>query len=317
MRTTVGVLAVIGLGVGVAATAAPPEPAVFDWAFPGGKAAAPAAGWDATTKLTLPGSEAGFTDVQLHDLFSVPDWRPGDHPVMPPVVAVGRKPNVMACAFCHQPTGDGRPENAALAGLSQAYIVAQIEAFASGTRTSAVHGYRPSELMTQVAKATNPEEASQAAAYFSALRFTSHVQVREVAAIARPVAYDYVLAPTSGAPEEPLGDRIVETPISMERFERRDPQTDFIAYVPVGSLARGKALAGSQACAVCHGKDLKGGALGPALAGRSPSYLFRQLLAFQTGARSGPATQPMKAVSAGLSPADMVALGAYAGSLKP
>lgn len=317
MRTIVGLLAVIGLGVGVAAAAAPPEPAVFDWAFPGGKAAPPAAGWDATTKLTLPGSEAAFTDAQLHDLFSTPDWRPADHPAMPPVVAAGRKPSAMACAFCHQPTGDGRPENAALAGLSQAYIVEQIEAFASGARTSAADRYRPSELMIQVAKATSPEAAKQAAAYFSALPFTSRVQVREVAAIARPVAYDYVLAPQAGGPEEPLGNRIVETPTSMERFERRDPRTDFIAYVPVGSLARGKTLADSQACAACHGKSLRGGALGPPLAGRSPSYLFRQLLAFQTGARSGPATAPMKAVTAGLSPADMVALGAYAGSLKP
>lgn len=317
MKTILGLMALAALGVGVAAAAPPSDPASVDWAFPGGKAQAPAGGWDATRKLTLPGSDAVFTDAQLHDLFSVSDWRPGGHPVMPPVVAAGRKPGVMACGFCHQPTGAGRPENVALAGLPETYIAEQVNAFARGERTSAVPGYRPSELMIEVAKATTPAEASAAAAYFSALPFKPRHQVKEVAAIAHPVAQDYVLVPQAGAPEEPIGDRIVETPVSMERFELRDPDADFVAYVPVGSLKHGAELAQGKACASCHGDDLRGGDLGPPIAGRSPSYLFRQLLAFRTGARTGAATLPMKALAAPLSNGEMVALAAYVGSLQP
>jgi cytochrome c553 len=308
--------ALAALGVGVSA-AAPPDAAAPLWAFPGGKAAAPPAGWDTARKLTLPGSGASFTEAQLHDLFVAPDWRPAGHPAMPGLVAAGHRPDAMACAFCHTPTGVGRPENAALAGLPAAYIAEQVEAFASGARTSAVHGYKPSDLMIQVAKATTPDEARTAAAYFSALPFVSHVQVREVATVARPAAQDYLFTPQAGAPEEPIGDRIVETAVSMDRFERRDPESDFVAYVPVGSLKRGETLAKAQACASCHGGDLRGGSLGPPLAGRSPSYLFRQLLAFQVGARAGAAALPMKAVTAKLSSPDMVALAAYAASRKP
>ena len=32
---------------------------------------------------------------------------------MPDIVAKGRKPEVIACAYCHTPTGQGRPENSA------------------------------------------------------------------------------------------------------------------------------------------------------------------------------------------------------------
>ena len=38
---------------------------------------------------------------------------------MPTIVAAGRKPAVFACAYCHQPNGVGRPENANLTGLYQ------------------------------------------------------------------------------------------------------------------------------------------------------------------------------------------------------
>jgi cytochrome c553 len=55
----------------------------------------------------------------------------------------------------------------------------------------------------------------------------------------------------------------------------------------------------------------------PPLAGRSPSYLLRQLLAFQTGARSGPDAQPMLPVVATLDIANMIDAVAYAASLRP
>jgi cytochrome c553 len=58
-------------------------------------------------------------------------------------------------------------------------------------------------------------------------------------------------------------------------------------------------------------------AVGPPLAGRSPSYLFRQLYAFRIGARGGPQAAAMQQVAAKLSQADMIALAAYAASLRP
>jgi len=55
----------------------------------------------------------------------------------------------------------------------------------------------------------------------------------------------------------------------------------------------------------------------PPLAGRSPSYLLRQLVAFHTGARATPVTAPMNEVASKLSLEDMVSAAAYAGSRRP
>jgi cytochrome c553 len=55
----------------------------------------------------------------------------------------------------------------------------------------------------------------------------------------------------------------------------------------------------------------------PPLAGRSPTYMLRQMVGFRTGARSGPAAQPMREEMSGLTLRDMIAAAAYAGSLEP
>jgi cytochrome c553 len=123
----------------------------------------------------------------------------------------------------------------------------------------------------------------------------------------------------------PLRQAILEMPIDAERFERRDPHATYIAYVPKGSLERGRKLASAgdsgrtQPCAGCHGADLRSGPEleGPPLAGRFASYLFRQLYGFKSGARAGDSAQPMQSVVANLTQADMIDLAAYAASLKP
>lgn len=311
-----------GLGAAVLTMAAAPVPqAPLDWAYPDGRGARPSGGWDTHRALSTPGGTVTFTEAETRDFFKVPDWRPKSHPPMPPVVASGRKPDVYACGFCHLPGGEGRPENATLAGLPQGYIVRQVRAFATGARTSVVHDWRPSALMSGVARAATPAEINAAADYFSRLKFTSRVRVVEAASLPTPKAMNALFVSGTGKTVEPLGARIVEAPSSMERFERRDAQVEFTAYVPVGSLQRGAALAkgggGVQACAGCHGGGPKGGGLGPPLAGRSPSYLFRQLYGFQSGARADPDATPMKAVVAHLTPSDMIALAAYAGAQRP
>ena len=111
-------------------------------------------------------------------------------------------------------------------------------------------------------------------------------------------------------------------PADARRHELRDAAVEYVAYVPRGSLARGRALAtgakaGVAACTSCHGPALRGLGPVPPIAGRSPSYLLRQLLAFRTGARATPVSAPMHLVAAALGIDDMIAAAAYAGSRAP
>jgi cytochrome c553 len=123
---------------------------------------------------------------------------------------------------------------------------------------------------------------------------------------------------------EPIGDRIVETPISPEDTEPlRNPRSGFYAYVPPGTLKKGEALVlhggpgKTVACAACHGEGLKGNGNFPSLAGRSPSYLARQLSDFQHFTRVGPGAQMMQPVVANLDDNDILAIVAYVASLQP
>ena len=68
-------------------------------------------------------------------------------------------------------------------------------------------------------------------------------------------------------------------------------------------------------CTVCHGDELKGMGSVPGLAGRSPSYLVRQLYDMQHGTRSGVLTSLMTPVVAKLTADDMLAIAAYLASL--
>jgi cytochrome c553 len=55
----------------------------------------------------------------------------------------------------------------------------------------------------------------------------------------------------------------------------------------------------------------------PGIAGRSPSYIVRQLYDFKHGARGGNGSELMKPVVEALSVDNMLALAAYAASLPP
>lgn len=130
----------------------------------------------------------------------------------------------------------------------------------------------------------------------------------------------YSADPEGGS--ESIGARIIEMPVDFGRFERRDPTIRYIAYVPSGSIAMGAELAktwgaGKQACASCHGRDLRGVGNVPPLAGRSPTYIVRQLNDFRTGARHGSKADLMKPVVASMRNEDMIALAAFLGSRQP
>lgn len=268
---------------------------------------------------TLPGSTRKFSSAQLRDRTTAVDWFPGDHPAMPAAVRGGSGP--LACGFCHLPDGQGRPENASLAGLPYAYLMQQLSDMKSGARQLADPHFVPGSLMLQAAAQTPDAAVDQAARYFSDLRYAKRVKVVEAASIPSSRADGYVYVFDATAPRQPLGARIVEGPNDFSRFEERDSRTTYTAYVPAGSVARGAALAkgngkARQACVTCHGSRLQGGPIGPPLAGRSPTGIFRQLYAFQLGTRHGPGALLMKPIVADLSRNEMIALAAYAGSLR-
>jgi cytochrome c553 len=283
---------------------------------------------DAAVVVRLPGSAQHYTKGELADLYVTADWIPGSHSPMPRIVAIGRPPQVYACGHCHTPGGQGRPENASLAGLPAAYIVAQVADFASGARHGASgRPFAPSELMRQLARHASAAEVRSAARYFSRQRFMSHVEIVEAERVPRARVVGLVYAALPGAGDEPLGERLLEFAPDPQRHESRDETLRYRAYVPPGSIERGRAraLAGATrgapapqvACASCHGAQLEGVGLVPRLAGRSPSYLLRQLLAFRSGARAGPAGEPMRAVVSDLALGDMIDVVACAASLTP
>jgi cytochrome c553 len=70
-------------------------------------------------------------------------------------------------------------------------------------------------------------------------------------------------------------------------------------------------------CGTCHGPDLLGIGPIPGIAGRSPSYLTRQMYDMQQGTRHGAMAALMKPVVEKLTEDDMIAIVAYVSSKKP
>lgn len=270
---------------------------------------------------TVPDSSLSLTLTQVRDLFYAPDWHPQDHPPLPEVVARGRKPDVFACGFCHRADGSGGPENAKLMGLPADYIKRQIADFKTGARKSSVMNRAPMSLKVRLAKAANDEEVARAAAYFSSVKPRSNIRVVETATVPKTVVAAWFLVASPDGGTEPIGERIIEIADDLQRFVSRDSRVTFTANVPTGSIQKGRDLAagkdGAVACGPCHGPDLKGAGDIPGIAGKSPTYIFRQLYDYKHGVRAGTASAAMKPTVAKLTTNDMIALAAYAGSLAP
>lgn len=294
------------------------------WAYtvnpPPTPGAAPAAP-DPAPKV-VPGSTVSLTIAQTRDAYNPPDWHPGDHPAMPASVAHGRPKELRACGFCHLVNGQGRPENASLAGLPAAYIIQQMADFKNGDRKSAEPRMGPPNAMIQDAKAATDEDVRTAAAYFASFPFKKWIRVVEARDVPKTRIAGSMHVPTNDG-TEPLGSRIIETPEDLARVELRDARASFVAYVPPGSIAKGEALVKTGgngrtvACGSCHGADLKGLGPVPPLAGRSPSYTVRQMFDMQQGVRKGPWSALMKAAVEKLTVDDMIAIAAYTASREP
>lgn len=246
----------VGASARLGAQSGAGDASVPAWLYPAGPAVVHAPS-DSAVVLRLPYSARTFTRAQVTDFFAPPDWYPRSHPAMPAIVAVGRRPAVFACGYCHLPAGGGRPENAALAGLPTDYMVRQVADIRSGARRNPLAApYGPWDNMHKVAVAATDDEVRIAAEYFASLRLPRRVRVLE-------------------------GDRV--------------PRTHVAGVLRVISAEGGR----------------------EPIAGQFPSYLMRQLVAFRSGARAGAESAQMRAMAAGLSDAEMVALAAYVGSIGP
>ena len=289
-----------------------------------------------TKPRRLEGSGATYALVDIRDGQNVIDWFPGEHPPMPNVVvhgpaALGKA--TRGCASCHLPTGKGRPENAQPAGLPATYFIRQIQDFRSGLRHTADPRKPNTNTMIDLAKAMTDDELKAAAAYFNSLKFTPWVRVVETNLVPKTRINGNLFLPTEEARTEPIAGRIIEVPEDEEQAETyRNPHSGFVAYVPVGSIKKGKDLVTTggmrvvgdkivqgktTACGTCHGVDLMGVADVPPIAGRSPSYIVRQIWDIQQGTRHGASAQLMKLAVANLNEDDLVAIAAYVSSRVP
>ena len=273
-------------------------------------------------KHELPGTDKTFTRAEANYGYGPADWFPEFHPEMPDIVAHGKESaGIRACSLCHYPNGQGKMENAHVAGLPAEYILQQLDAFERGDRRNSDVRKENTNEMSIMPKGLTDEEKQQIADYFSSIPFRQWVRVVEAEEVPQVrLTNGGLMVPIPGAPMMPLGNRIIEVPEHPERTEiMRDPRAGFLTYVPVGSLAKGEALVSTGAgktiqCGICHGPDQRGVAAIPPIAGRTASYTMRQLWDFKQGTRMSPLMAP---VVANLTAEDMMHIVAYLASLPP
>ena len=264
---------------------------------------------------TVPGSSKTYNESRI-DAYNPPDWFPEEHAPMPSIVQHGDGKTVRACAYCHLASGLGYPQSANLTGLSLTYVTNQLADFKSGARKG--------PAMPEVARDASDSDLKQAAEWFATLKPAPWIKVVETDSVPKTFIYvDWTRLAVPNGGNEPLGNRLIELPQDPSRTLSQDPHSGFVAYVPPGSLAKGESLVvtgGSgktTPCSICHGQDLRGLGDVPRIAGRSPSYIFRQIRAIQKGDRAGVAVELMKPVVANLKDDDIVAIAAYVGSHTP
>ena len=275
--------------------------------------------------MRVPDSSLALTINQTKEIFNVPDWHPDDHPPPPDVILHGHRRDLEACGHCHLPNGMGTNiiQAPSLAGLSVAYMLQQFADYRSGARKRAVAPFGPNNTMTFVLKNGEDADLRIAAEYFAALKPKPWFRVVETARVSQNVESANIVAPSAGDATVPIGMRIFEFPEDVERTSLRDSAAGFIAYVPLGSVKKGENLVTTggkgttTACATCHGPGLRGMGPVPTLAGRSPTYIVRELYNIQQGTRNGPWSALMAPVVSKLTTADMIAIAAYAASLMP
>jgi cytochrome c553 len=283
------------------------------WAFPVQAGSLPA---EPPGEKSVQGSSRKYTPQQIDDLLNPPDWFPDEHRPAPPIVQKGHGA-ALACGSCHLMSGLGHPESADLTGFTAAYIIRQMADFRTGAR-------RDYARMNGISKEVSEDEAREAAEWFAALPRKRFVRVVEAAMVPKSFVGQGRMRfadPQGGM--EPIGTRIITLPEEQDKVRLRDPRSGFVAYVPAGSLAKGKALVETGAsgktiaCSICHGDGMKGLANVPRIAGLHPIYIARQLYLFKDGSRGGPDAPLMNKPVARLADEDILNIAAYLASLSP
>lgn len=321
-RKTFGTILTAGLAAALFpllhAVAQSPEPwklPNIPWAFPVRDTVQPVLD-ERKGPIHVAGSSKTYTQDEIDNIGNPPDWFPEEHAPMPRVVAHGAPGGVLGCASCHLASGLGHPESANLAGVPAAYIIRQLADFKVGNRMG--------EAMNDMARNLTDEDAMQAAEWFAALKPKVWQSVVEADRVPKTFVNVHLMRmPLPGGGDEPIGQRIIVLPQDVAGAESRDPHSGFIAYVPKGSLEKGKEFVNTGGggktiqCVICHGPSLNGLGEVPPIAGHDPMYLFRQLYYFKDGSRHGSMSALMKGVVAKMTQEDMIAIAAYVASLPP
>ena len=224
------------------------------------------------------------------------------------------------CGSCHLPNGKGRPENAPPAGQPVGYTIQTLRDFRDGKRVSADPRKPNTPTMTALAKAMTEEEMRQSAEYFAAMPWTPWIRVIEADRIPEMHLEEGNMYITVGKePTEPLAG-----PHRRDARGRLSGQHGSQPAIGMGGVRAGgqprqrrAARRKTGRCVTCHGTDLMGSGDFPGIAGRSPSYMMRQLWDMKRGTRNGVYTVLMKPVVANLSADDLTAIVAYLASIKP
>ena len=175
--------------------------------------------------------------------------------------------------------------------------------FKSGARKSAVQARDPMRLKEQLAKAITDAELEAAATYFASIKPRSIVRVVESATAPQAVVTAWYYSAVPGGEQEPIGQRIVEVPENARAIRQpRHPRALCRLRARRQHQARSGAGDDRRRAGRCHAAPVTAGpackgvsAIGiPGIAGRSPSYLVRQLYDFKHGTRTGGQSVLMK-----------------------
>ncbi|MDA1322715.1 MAG: c-type cytochrome, partial [Proteobacteria bacterium] len=283
---------------------------------------------EVTKRWTVTGSDKQFTRLDFRSHTSYPEWFPGDYPQPPPSVNMVGSPSLgntaRACALCHLANGKGRPENAPPGGQPAAYTIQQLQDMRNDLRNTSDPKKSNPHTMVRLAKGMTEQEMKDIAEFYEAIPWTPWIRVIETDMVPEMELEEGNMFITEGVDRVvPLGGIIVETPENeLESNYLRSPRSGWNAYVPVGSLAKGRELVTTGggktvACNVCHGADLMGIGIMPGIAGRSPSYMMRQMWDMKQGTRKGPNAALMMPIINSLTVEDMTNIVAYLASVMP
>lgn len=230
---------------------------------------------------------------------------------VPQIVVAGKGAEVRPCNTCHTPSGQGQPESANVRGLNAAYFARQMADFRDGKRTGPRAG-----AMIGFAKNLTDSEVKEIADYYAGLKPGFWTKISEVKQAPKTMVQrngQRTMVQDGGM--EDLGNRIIEVAANPALVRQMDMPA-FTAYVPEGSVTKGMDIVSTgagktTACRACHGDELRGQIDFPGLAGRSPTYIARQLYSFKSGLRTGPNADIMKGVAEKLSDDDIIAISAF------